>query len=251
MEKKKTIVLLHGFGEDHKVFESQQEALSPYYQVFAPDLPGSGLLNQYPWPDASISIEWLADWLDVFLVSKGITKCIMLGHSMGGYITLAFAEKFPEKLEAFGLIHSTAFADSEEKKEVRRKAILFIKDKGSYAFLKTAIPNLFGKAFAAQKPATIQLLIGDAKNFTPDSLEQYYTAMISRPERTKVLQNATTPVLIIAGEEDLAAPLPDLLKQASMPKKCHFHVLKDTGHMGMLERPLEMNEILLNFMKSI
>lgn len=251
MEKKKTIVLLHGFGEDHKIFDNQKKALAPYYHILTPDLPGSGVHNHFAWNDEEVSIEWLAEWVHQYLIGEAIASCIMLGHSMGGYITLAFAEKYPEILNAWGLIHSTAYADTDEKKNIRRKAIEFIREKGAHTFLKTAIPNLFGKEFATRHKELIVALVEDAKQFTPEALILYYEAMIARPDRSKVFEKTLLPVLMVAGQEDLAAPLHDLLKQALLPKVCHFHVLKSTGHMGMLEKPNEMSDIILNFMKTI
>jgi pimeloyl-ACP methyl ester carboxylesterase len=117
--------------------------------------------------------------------------------------------------------------------------------------LKTAIPNLFGAFFKEQSPEKVSALIEEARRFNDDWLVWYYRAMINRPDRSNVLKQAKVPVLIVAGDEDLAAPLADLSAQAALPQICHFHLLKETGHMGMLERETAMNEILLNFMSTI
>lgn len=247
----KIILLLHGFGEDHRIFEKQIAALSKKHTVLAPDLPGSGILNQHNWEAGTETIDWLAWWVNEFLESKGIEKCIMLGHSMGGYITLSFAEQYPEKLEAFGLIHSTAYADTEEKKETRQKAISFMEEKGPFTFLKTAIPGLFGPIFSAKNPEIIAALVEDAKAFSLPSLTAYYRAIMARPERTHVLEDLQIPILLVAGSDDQAVPIADLLQQASVPVVGHFHILKDVGHMGMLEAFDELNTILLNFITSV
>lgn len=251
MVPKKTITLLHGFGEDHRVFDAQVQALSEKYNVFAPDLPGSGILSKHQWQPGTQSIEWLAHWVNGQLAERQIPSCIMLGHSMGGYITLAFAEKYPDKLSAFGLVHSTAFEDPEAKKANRLKAIQFMQEKGPHAFLKTAIPGLFGTRFSQHEPQQVADLVEKAKAFELESLTAYYRAMIARPDRTAVLKNATMPVLLVAGAADMAAPLPDLLQQAPMPTLCHFHILKHSGHMGMMEEPENLSKILLNFSGSV
>jgi pimeloyl-ACP methyl ester carboxylesterase len=134
MEKKKTVILLHGFGEDHQVFGSQINTLSTNYEVFAPDLPGSGALSKEAIPGENASIDMLAEWVNSFLIDRRIESCVMLGHSMGGYITLAFAEKYPEKLEAFGLIQSTAYADSKEKNPPVRKPLHSLRKRGDMLF---------------------------------------------------------------------------------------------------------------------
>lgn len=251
MVQEKTIVLLHGFGEDSRIFNDQLNVLSKGFQVFAPDLPGSGTLSNHHWQPGTETIEWMAEWVHEQLVARQIHSCIMLGHSMGGYITLAFAEKYPEKLEAFGLVHSTAFADSDEKKETRQKAIGFMEEKGAFTFLKTSIPGLFGTRFTKEHPEKIESLVQEAKVFTIESLSAYYRAMIDRPDRSAVLKKASVPVLLVAGTEDKAAPLADLLTQSSYPAECHFHILQKSGHMGMLEDPENLSKILLKFSEGI
>lgn len=247
----KTIVLLHGFGEDHRVFEEQIAFLRTSHRVFAPDLPGSGILKDHTWKEDTETIEWMADWVFEQLKTENITGCIMLGHSMGGYITLAFAEKYPNMLQAFGLIHSTAFADTEAKKEIRSKAILFMQEKGGYTFLKTAIPGLFAPDFTRDYPQIVNDLVEKARDFQLKSLTAYYKAMKERPDRTQVLKAATIPVLMVAGAHDMAAPLNDLLQQSSLPASCHFHILQNAGHMGMLEAPKNLSDILLKFISVV
>ena len=247
----KTIVFLHGFGEDHSIFDLQIDSLKSSYNVFAPDLPGSGLLNNHVWENGTETIEWMADWVYEQLKAKNITKCIMLGHSMGGYIMLAFAAKYPSILSGFGLLHSTAFADNDAKKETRGKAILFMQEKGGYTFLKTAIPGLFAPGFSANFPGVVQHLVDKASNFQLNSLVAYYRAMIARPDRTEVLKAAAVPVLMVAGTDDQAVPLADLLIQSSLPPICHFHVLPNVGHMGMVEEPQLFKDILFNFIGAV
>jgi pimeloyl-ACP methyl ester carboxylesterase len=166
---------------------------------------------------------------------------------MGGYITLAFAEKNPHLLTSFGLIHSTAFADNEEKKETRRKAINFIHQHGAYAFLKTSIPNLFGEKIKQENPEVIEQLTEKSRNFSEAALVQYYNAMIRRPDRTEVMRKSEKPILFIIGSEDKAAPLSDLLHQIHLPSFAHIHIMEGIGHMSMLEDAPTLNRHLLDF----
>lgn len=244
-------MLIHGFGEDRFIFEELIATVGSSYRFFAPDLPGSGVLKNHIWPKGTETMDWLATWMHEQLQSEGISSCIMLGHSMGGYITLAFAEKYPEMLQAFGLIHSTAFADSEAKKETRGKAITFMEEKGGYLFLKTAIPGLFASDFTVKNPKIVQSLVEKSVDFQLDSLVAYYRGMMARPDRTHVLKAARVPVLMVAGTEDMAVPISDLLVQSSLPAICHFHVLQNVGHMGMLEDPQSIHDILLNFIAAV
>jgi pimeloyl-ACP methyl ester carboxylesterase len=172
----------------------------------------------------------------------------MIGHSMGGYITLAFAEKYRDHLHAFGLFHSTAFADSEEKKITRKKGIEFIHQHGAFEFLKTTIPNLFSSTFKSQIKNSIDCFIGRLSNFSPAALVSYYEAMMNRPDRTSVLKNSTIPVLFVAGEQDTAVPIEDSLKQCHLPRKTYIYILKQSAHMGMLEEPATTNCLLEKFL---
>jgi pimeloyl-ACP methyl ester carboxylesterase len=111
--KGNAVVLVHGFGEDGKVWNEIINGLQKKFLLIVPDLAGSGKSEML---DGDISIEDHADVIKTILDEENITECVMIGHSMGGYITLAFAEKYSAVLKGFGLFHSSAFADDEEKK---------------------------------------------------------------------------------------------------------------------------------------
>jgi pimeloyl-ACP methyl ester carboxylesterase len=250
----KPVVLLHGFGEDSSIWDNQINFLQDHYQLIIPDLPGSGDSKVENWSTVlqkeSLTIEWLADAVKTILTKEQTEPCTLIGHSMGGYITLAFAEKYPELLEKIGLFHSTAFADSAEKIQTRRKSIAFIKEYGSYLFLKQSIPNLFAEKFKTEQASKIETLIDKGKNFAPEALIQYYEAMIKRPDRTAVLKNWQKPVLFLLGKFDPAAPLQDCLQQVHLPAISHVHILQNSAHMGMWEETLKANEALAHFLHS-
>lgn len=239
------VVLLHGFGEDSSVWDSLIPGLEKNYKLIIPDLPGSGY-STFLKKDRVIMIDY-AHCLKAILDKEKIKKCTVIGHSMGGYITMAFAEKYPTCLKAYGLFSSTAVADSAEKKETRNKAISFIKENGAEAFLKTAIPNQFADVKKSKKLIEQQLEKG--KKFENKALVQYYRAMIARPDRTNVLKRSTVPVLFIFGENDNLIALEEGLKLTSLPQQAHVHVLKNSGHMGMLEEPKESIKILNKFLQ--
>ncbi|MBI3882990.1 MAG: alpha/beta hydrolase [Sphingobacteriales bacterium] len=215
--------------------------------MIIPDISGSGQSSPGNW-NGAIAIDEYAASVKAMLDAEQITSCSMIGHSMGGYITLAFAEKYPQFLQSFGLFHSSAFADNEEKKQTRLKAIDFITTKGAYTFIKTSTPNLFAPAFTSTHPEQIEALIEKGKDFSKVSLIQYYQAMISRPDRTAVLRTFPRPVLFIMGEHDKAVPLQTGLEQCYLPQQAHIHVLKDSAHMGMWEESNKANHILLSFL---
>ena len=240
----KAVVLVHGFGEDGSIWQQQVQALQNAFKVIVPQLPGSGASDL----QQDMSMEGLAESVKAILDAEGITECAMIGHSMGGYVTLAFAEKFERKLRGFGLFHSTAFADSEEKKATRQKGIEFIKQNGAYAFLKTTLPNLYSPATKETTPALLQQHLQVVDYFTPEALIQYYQAMMARPDRTEVLKQTTLPVLFVLGKWDAAVPPEDGWKQCYLPQKSYIHMLDGSGHMGMIEEAEKSNQLLLHYL---
>jgi pimeloyl-ACP methyl ester carboxylesterase len=244
------VILIHGFGEDGNVWKNQVESLKTDFRLIIPDLPGSG---QSSMDDGQWSMDRFAEIIKSLLDHESITACTMIGHSMGGYVTLAFAEKYPGLLNGLGLLHSTSYPDGDEKKAIRRKGIEFMKQYGGFAFLKTSVPNLFSPETKDEMPGLVDEFISSLRNFKADALVSYYEAMMQRPDRTAVLKKFKTPVLFIAGEFDNAVPLKDVLQQSHQPDNSHFHILKNSGHMGMLEEINKSNHFLeeyLNFIYS-
>lgn len=240
----KKVMLVHGFGETGDVWKNQVEFLKNKNQLIVPDLPGSGKSEMID----DMSMEGMAEVLKAIIDKEEFSPFILIGHSMGGYITLAFAEKYPEYPQAFGLFHSSAYADGEEKKAIRRKGIDFIRRYGAFEFLKNTSPNLFSPLTKSENQQLIDDFIENLNNFSPEALVSYYEAMIGRPDRTEMLKKSKIPVLFIMGEYDTAVPLEDGLKLCHLPEKSYIDILKKSGHMGMIEEPNKSNSALEKFL---
>lgn len=241
-------VLIHGFGEDGTIWDKQVDALKDSFQFIVPDLPGSGLS---PLLNDPCTMEILAESVYAILQGESITSTVVIGHSMGGYITLAFAEKYPQVLKAFGLFHSSAYPDNEEKKEARRKSIGFIQQQGAAKFIEQLIPKLFSEGFKQENPLIVKELMQRYTNFSGEALVQYYEAMIKRPDRTKQLMEFAGPILIIMGKQDSVIPLDDSLSQSHLPNIAYIQLLEESGHMGMLEETGKANKFLQKFLTEI
>jgi pimeloyl-ACP methyl ester carboxylesterase len=239
------LVLVHGFAEDSSIW-SEQASLAQHCRLLLPDLPGSGGSEA----DA-FSMEDLAEAIKAVLDAEGIERCTLVGHSMGGYAALAFAERWPERLNGLGLFHSTAYADTEEKIATRRKGISFIRERGAAAFLKASIPNLYSPKTREQKPELVEKQVAGATEFGAEALIGYYEAMIARPDHMDVLKEAKIPVLFVLGRNDNAVPLTDGLAQCHVPQCAQVHLLEDAGHMGMRECPGSANEYLNSFLRFV
>ncbi len=229
------VIFIHGFGEDGSIWDGIVDDLSNSYKNIVVDLPGSGASTLLSQGEKLVGIEDYAEAIHAVLNEKAISKTIVIGHSMGGYIAMAFAEQYPAMLSGLGLFHSTTFADDEAKKEARLKGISFVKNNGAQAFLKTTIPGMFSEDFQKNNFKVVDDLLDKAKNFTDEAVIQYYTAMMNRKDRSDILRNISVPVLLIIGEKDQAVPLEQSLKQTHLAPKSLIKILPGAAHMGMLE----------------
>lgn len=236
------VVLLHGFPFTNRIWDAFAQKLSENFHVIAPDLPGFG---RSPLPVGRLSIDSVAEILIHWLREKKILNAVLIGHSLGGYVTLAMAKKAPELFAAIGLFHSTAFADSEEKKESRNKVIEFIDKHGVQKF--TA--NFISPLFANQENHAIKTIQSIAIQASEDSVKSYTLAMRDRPDLTTVLRDFKKPILFIAGERDAGIPIDAVKKQSQFNPLSEVHVLPDVAHMGMVESENQTLEIVRRFIK--
>lgn len=243
----RAVVLIHGVPMDSRLWDNQLSLLSKNYQLIIPDLPGSGRSELTD----DTSIDAMAGIIKSILDAEGITEAVLIGHSMGGYVCISFAEQFPGMLTALGFFHSTAYADNEEKKAARKKNTLFIRKHGSYAFIKQSTPGLFCDTFKKDHKKVVDEIIEKYKDFNPCSLAAYQQAMMDRSDRRKLLEQIVKPVLFIIGEHDKAIPFQDSLEQCHIPALSYIHILNNSGHMGMLEEVEKSNDILATFLKDV
>jgi len=164
-----SVLLIHGFGEDATIWSHQIASLKDQFTVLIPDLPGSGKSNL---PNTEISIKLLADFVFEIVEQEQISQVILLGHSMGGYITAAFAKKYPDRLLGIGFIHSSVYADDDLKKETRLKSIQLIErgEEEKIEFLKIAIPNLYAEHSKLNRKLEIQQHLTNAFSISSSTL---------------------------------------------------------------------------------
>jgi pimeloyl-ACP methyl ester carboxylesterase len=212
--------------------------------MIVPDLPGSGRSSLLP---GEPSVDAMADAMLELCDHAGIGQCIMIGHSMGGYTALAFAEKYPGRLKAFSLFHSTTYADSEERVTVRKKMIEFIEKNGSPAYIRQSIPNLLAESTRKDRPGILDGLIARYSDFKPESLIYYQEAMIRRPDRTTVLRQFAGPVHFVIGSQDITVPPEHSLQQCHIPALSQVDIIEGSAHMAMLEDSDRTNKALTSF----
>ena len=227
------VVLIHGFPENSSLWAGVMPILMNGFTVIMPDVPGAG--------DSSLpedaGMESLAEAINAILEHEGIKTALLVGHSMGGYIALAFADKYPEKLAGLSLVHSIASADNDEKKETRKKSVELIRKGGKEAFIKQMIPNLFSPEFRKKHPSVIEEQVKRGMELAAESIIAFTEAMMKRPDRTGLLKNAAFPVQFVLGEDDALIPVKTALQQSSLASRNFVLLYGNTGHMSMLENP--------------
>jgi pimeloyl-ACP methyl ester carboxylesterase len=240
------VVLIHGFCENKKIWEAFAALLSVSYRVITLDLPGFGdsKIKEEP---LNWDIDYFAQSVHATLKHAGIEKPILIGHSLGGYVSLAYADLYPRQFIGLGLFHSTAFADSEEKKANRLKSIEFVKTYGTAQFVSSLFPNLFAlKNREAIRPQ-INYLVNEGAKTPIETVVNTLMAMRNRPDRIHVLQNLRVPVLYIIGQEDQAVPYTQSLQEIGLAQDTTARIFSHIGHMGMVEAREETLQALQHF----
>lgn len=234
------VLLLHGLCENIHVWDKVTPSLLNY-PLISIDLPGFGNSSRI----AASTMEAMAGEVIQVIDHLKIPKIIVIGHSMGGYVSLAIAEKYMQRLGGFGLFHSTALADNEERKQKRLKQLESIATYGKEPFLKDLHKGLFGKDYKNEKTMqeVWEMLMGTEEAGITNAIR----AIMSRRDRTDVLKRSTVPVLIIAGKYDEIIPVNTLATQVALPDTVQFEILSSSGHMGMLEEEVRSGEILTAF----
>lgn len=236
---KENLVLLHGFMENLLIWEEMEEKLSQDFTLIKIDLPGHGLSKIYS--DVH-SMELNAEQVKKVTDQLKLGKFHLLGHSMGGYTSLAFAEKFPDDLKSLTLFFSTYFADDEEKKEQRRKSFRIIKE-AFRTYVNAGIPNLFNENEKDILEGKIDLAKEIALSTKPDGVLAAVKGMMERTDKKSVMEKFEGKILVIAGKYDNAVKTDVMLK--NLPEKTNIKsYLLDCGHNGHWEKPAICAEII-------
>jgi pimeloyl-ACP methyl ester carboxylesterase len=242
-----TIVFLHGFMENKNMWHAFTTQLSDNYHVVTIDLPGHGESESLG-PVHEMSA--MAMVVREVLRNAEVEKCTLVGHSMGGYVSLAFASLFPEMLQGLVLFHSHAAGDTEEGKINRERAIEVIQN-NRQNYISSFISDLFAPANKEVFASEIEKLIGEANNMTSNAIIAAQKGMKLREDKTNWLKQTDVPVLFIIGEHDLRIPFDMIMRQAGLPENSETLVLEEAGHMGWLENEQETISAIDNFLMRI
>ena len=222
------IVLIHGLGLDRMIWLEMAEQYLQDHRVLLMDIRGHGESDA---PEGIYTMSLLADDLAALLEILGIGKAVVCGHSMGGYITLAFAAQYPDRIAGLGLITTRAEADPLKKQKGRYAMVEALEKRGSIALAESLAPRL------ARNPQIVQQAYGLILKNPSQGLIGAVKGLAERPDRTALLSDICVPTLVVVGEEDQIIRPAVSRRMASAFPNGQLLSLPEAGHMPMLESP--------------
>lgn len=241
--KGSAIVFLHGFLENLEIWKDFSHSLKNKYKVICIDLPGHGNSSNFGYCH---TMELMADAVIHVIKSLKVRRFYLIGHSMGGYVSMAIAEKCPDSIKGLCMFHSTADNDSDEKRKERLKVIKVVQKDKKY-FIRTAIPNLFFSPENHKKK--ISEIIDSALKISTQGIIAALEGMRIRGNREIVLKFISYPVLYIVGKKDKLLPQNKLIQEAQLTELSEHILLENSAHMGFIEEFQVCLRGIENFLK--
>ncbi len=237
------LVFLHGFCEDSHMWGDFIEGFEQF-RVLLIDLPGAGASGTIK----QLTIGIMADVVLKVLEHLKIDKYFLVGHSMGGYVSLELEAKQPGRIRGLTIFHSHPYADTEESKIKRDRAIEFIDTNGHELYIKQLIPKFFIRRYANSHTFLVDTMILRASRSSAEGVKNMLLAMKNRVDNSKVLETISCPVLFIIGEKDVTVSIERSMEQTYLPSVSEIHVLPHIGHMGMFTAEKETKRVIKRFL---
>ena len=244
----KAIVLLHGYLESSEVWNGFAEKLGSEFRVILIDLPGSGLSDIY---GEIHTMEFMAQAVKELIISLGLEKIFLTGHSLGGYVALAFLEIFPDNLSGYCLFHSQPFPDTPSALEKRRREIEIVKMGKKNLMYPDNVTRMFAKSNLETFSGALQRSKDIASQIPGDGIIAVLNGMMIRPSRLSLMEKGIVPCLWILGSMDNYIPYEFIQTMVNLPSNARVIVLKNSGHMGFIEEEKLAVKVISNFVNSI
>ncbi|GAB5539696.1 MAG: alpha/beta hydrolase [Salibacteraceae bacterium] len=238
-------VLIHGFLESKWMWKEFVPVLAQRNRIVLIDLPGHGQSDNIGYVH---QMSEMAECVKSVLDSLKVRKATLVGHSMGGYVALAFAEMFPDNIRKLILYQSTARDDSKEKKRDRLRAMKLIKQNHK-SFIRQSIPMLFRPKNRTRFRSEINALKSEALKTSRQGIIAAIAGMKDRPNREIILKFAPYPIHIIAGDYDPRIPLSECIEQSQLSSTVSLHIIEGVGHMSYIEAEHETIELFRKLLK--
>ena len=244
------VVLLHGFTLDHTMWDCQRETLGSMYRVIAPDLRGHGRSAA---PAGIYPIDDLADDVVELLDSLKISEPVVLGGlSMGGYVALSIAVRYPKRLRGLMLLNTRAAADTPETAQVREDLAREVDATGDVTpVVATMLPRLFGPTTKARRGDVVERIREVMMRSPARGVSGSLRGMAIRPDRAADLRRISLPTLVMAGSDDALIPVQESRLMAESLPNSELVLVPDAGHLAPLENPGPANAALLRFLGTL
>lgn len=239
------VMLIHGLCEDSQIWKAIAENLSKHFTVLTPDLPGHGFSDDLE--DGDYSLERIQTILFKLADAEQFTRFPVIGHSMGGYTALAMAEASPERISRIAMVHSTAKADTEEKKRNRERSISIL-NANRKLFFGEVFKNLFHPERVDEFSTQINQLLSDSDRMSLSAVTGTLKSLRDRKDRMDFLLQTRQPVSYFIGKYDNVLPAVDLEAEARL-LGAHYVISATSGHMGFYESPDEMHDFIRHFLE--
>jgi pimeloyl-ACP methyl ester carboxylesterase len=238
--KGEPLLLIHAFATDQQLWKQQQEGLKEKFRVITLDLQGFG--SSSPTDGKAITMSDYADEVMKLMDQLHIEKAIVGGTSMGGYIALAFLEKYPNKVNGLVLSNTQSIPDNAETKVKRETTAKDVLEKGTENLVKGLLPKMLSPKASKQTKEFLQDILAKQK---PTAIASALRGMALRNDTSNVLANSTLPILIITGEQDALIGPQQGQNMHTLAKNSKLIVLNDAGHLSNLEQPKKWNQAVI------
>jgi pimeloyl-ACP methyl ester carboxylesterase len=226
------IVLLHGYLESSEVWNGFMGKLAKGFRVIAVDLPGHGMSDIY---GEVHTMEFMATAVNELIIRLGVERVFLTGHSLGGYVTLAFLELFPERLSGYCLFHSQPFPDSEEAIGKREREICIVKAGKKDLMYPDNVTRMFAPSNLESFSDALDRSKEIASAIPADGIIAVLKGMIERPSRLALMEEGRVPCLWILGSMDSYIPCKIIISEVKLPVNASVVILNNSGHMGFIE----------------
>lgn len=226
------IVLLHGYLESLEVWNGFANKLANEHRVVEIDLPGHGLSDVY---GETHTMEFMASAVNELIISLGIDKVFLVGHSLGGYVTLAFVEFFPDCLLGYCLFHSQPFNDLPAVIEKRKREIEIVKKGRKNLMYPDNVIRMFATSNLIKLAGHLNKLKTIASKISGEGIVAMLRGMMIRPSRLSIMEEGRVPCLWILGSMDNYIPCEAIQLKVKLPSNACVLVLKNSGHLGFIE----------------
>jgi pimeloyl-ACP methyl ester carboxylesterase len=238
------VVLIHGYLETGDVWKDFASLISDKFRVLSIDLPGHGHSDIY---GECHSMELMAEAICGLMDNLGIDKVFITGHSLGGYIALAFVEKFASRLSGYCLFHSHPLADSEEAIKKREREIMIVKAGKKFLMYPENVKRMFSDSNIERLADQLERSKAIASGIRAEGIIAVLNGMMARPSRLTIMEQGIVPCLWILGIMDNYIPCDIIKQKVRLPANAELIVLENSGHLGFIEEKEKSARILTDF----